>query len=304
LRIPIFLILFTGLLLAREPFTPADLWAWKTLADPQISADGEWVVYAERWFDHEANSAWSYLRFVTANGKQVRETPPSRTNDYSPRWSPDRTRIAWLAEVDGATVLKVSRFDAAQNATALCQGKLLAFAWSPDGRSIAYTSPVAAKSPATWAPEEILPLLTTRSPAETVEIFIVPSAGGKSRQLTHDFFVRRSPPVWTPEGQWILNSAERIPDPDQPLDGAEIYGIQVATGEVRRLTEHAGPDEDPVPSLDGAKIAWIAAETKPAAYAIRKLWVMGIDGKRVKVLSGSLDRDAMHVSSLRQLLAP
>jgi dipeptidyl aminopeptidase/acylaminoacyl peptidase len=294
LRTSISLVFFTGLLLAREPFTPADLWAWKTLADPQISADGEWVVYAERWFDREANSTYSNLRFVTADGKQVREAQVSRTNDYWPRWSPDRTRVAWLSDVDGATVLNVCRFDAMQNATVLFRGKPLAFAWSPDGRSIAYTAPVAAKSTDTWAPEAILPLLTTRSPAETIEIFIVPSDGGKSRQVTHDSFVRRGPPVWMPDGQWILNSAERAPDPDRPLDGAEIYGVQVATGEVRRLTEHAGPDEDPVPSPDGTKIAWIAAETKPAAYAIRKLWVMGMDGKRVKVLSGALDRDVMH----------
>ena len=49
-----------------------------------------------------------------------------------------------------------------------------------------------------------------------------------------------------------------------------------------------------MPSPDGAKIAWIAAETRPPAYAVRKLWVMGVDGKRVKVLTGSLDRDVRH----------
>ena len=97
-----------------------------------------------------------------------------------------------------------------------------------------------------------------------------------------------------PDGQWILNSAARAPDPSQPLEGAEIYGIHVTDGEVRRLTEHAGPDEDPLPSPDGARIAWIAADARPPAYAVRKLWVMGVDGNRRKVLTGSLDRDVRH----------
>ena len=274
--------------LAREPFTPADLWAWKRLDNPQITADGTWVVYTERWYDRETNSAYRNLRFVSADGKQVRESQPRRTLEGSPRWSPDGARVAWLSEADGATVLKLSGPDAVSAAPALVRGKPLAFAWSPDGRSIAYTATVPARTSTAWAPEAILPLLKTPSPAETTEIFLVPSAGGESRQLTRDSFVRRGPPVWMPDGKWILNSAERL------SEDPEIYGIHVPDGELRRLTEHPGLDEGPVPSPDGARIAWIAAETKPAAYAVRKLWAMGIDGKRVKVLTGSLDRDVSH----------
>jgi acylaminoacyl-peptidase len=288
LKIVISIVLFTWPLLARDPFTPADLWAWRTLQEPEISADGSWVVYTDRWYNREANAAFSNLRFVSADGKQVRSTDPHPSHDRSPHWSPDGSHVAWLSDGDGATTLKAAGFDAMNAAVSLVRGRPLAFAWSADGRSIAYTAPVEAKPSAAWAPESILPLLKTTSPAETIEVFVVAVTGGQPRQLTHDSFVRRGTPVWMPDGQWILTSAAR------QWEDAEIYAVHVQDGEVRRLTNHPGPDETPAPSPDGTKIARIAAEAKPAAYAVRKLWTMGIDGKRVKVLTGSLDRDVRH----------
>src|SRR5262249_22239935 len=71
----------------------------------------------------------------------------------------------------------------------------------------------------------------------------------------------------------------------------------VADGKIRRLTEHEGPDENPVPSPDGSKIAWLAADYKLQSYVSRKLYVMNVDGSCAKVLSGLLDRDAREPQS-------
>src|SRR5207253_2821758 len=97
-------------------------------------------------------------------------------------------------------------------------------------------------------------------------------------------------PVWMPDGQQILSSW--LPDPDDPLRGDEIYAIRASDGRVQRLTNHPGPDEHPVPSPDGSKIAYVAADYKAQSYVTRKLYVMNADGSRVRVLSGLLDRDA------------
>jgi dipeptidyl aminopeptidase/acylaminoacyl peptidase len=58
------------------------------------------------------------------------------------------------------------------------------------------------------------------------------------------------------------------------------------------LTHHPGPDEEPVPSPDGSKIAYIGHDFKRQAYVPTKLYVMNADGSRGKVLGGLLDRDA------------
>ncbi|HKE23189.1 MAG TPA: prolyl oligopeptidase family serine peptidase [Bryobacteraceae bacterium] len=284
----VFLLILPAL--CREPFSAADLWAWRTVDDPQITADGRWVVYVESQRNGENDAEYSSLRFVSADGKRHLGPAVATGHVRQPRWSPDGSRLAWIA--DGATI-QVGRFEAMeQPVTAAGRSVPLSLSWSPDGKWLAFTAAVEGEAPKTWVPAALLRFL--EMPARPVEIFVVPAAGGAApRQLTHDSFVRRGPAQWTMDGEWIVNSAERAPDPANPSEGAEIYGVRVSTGEVRRLTEHAGPDEDPLPSPDGSKIAWIASETKPAAYAVRKLWVMGVDGKRVKALTGSLDRDVM-----------
>jgi dipeptidyl aminopeptidase/acylaminoacyl peptidase len=268
------------------------MWAHRTVEDPQITADGRRVVYVEGWNDREKDAAYANLWLLSADGRERRALTAGPWKDRSPRWSPDGMRLAWLSGRGGG--IRVLSLDAVREIEIAIPGAPpMSLAWSPDGRSVAYTARVPRSSSAPWAPAALLPLLETGLSAEPVEIFVVSVSGGVPRQLTHDSMVSRGPPVWTPDGQWILNSAERAPGAAQPLEGAEIYGIGVADGEVRRLTEHLGPDEDPLPSPDGSKIAWIAADPRPAAYAVRKLWVMSVDGTRVKVLTGSLDRDVM-----------
>jgi len=285
------IVLLAGSAWARDPFTSADLWTWRAIEDPQIAADGAWVVYVERWRDREKDAFYSNLRLVSADGRQSRPLTEGRATDRWPRWSPEDKRIAWLSSRGGAGAIGVRDLDTGKETSIeFAANPPLSLAWSPDGHWLAYTAPVEGKPSVPWAPPALLPFLDAPLPA--MEIFLVPAAGGVARQLTHASFVRRGPPVWIPDGQWILNSAERAADPAHPLEGAAIYGIHVSDGEVRRLTGHAGADEAPTPSPDGAKIAWIAAESKPPAYAIKKLWSMGVDGKRVKVLTGSLDRDA------------
>ena len=287
----IFLILLGWQALARDPFTPADWWERHTIEDPQITADGQWIVYREGWNDRQSDKSCYNLRLISSDGRRQRRFTEGAWKDWSPRWSADGKRIAWLSDRGGTVAIRIRDIDAADETEIATGGNApLAFAWSPDGKVLAYTARVPAKREAPWAPAAILPWLDVGT-KESTEIFLAPVGGGAPRQLTHDSFVERGPPVWMPDGQWILNSAAHAPDAAKPLEGADIYGVHVADGDVRRLTEHPGPDEMPLPSPDGSKIAWVAAETKPAAYAIRKLWVMGVDGKRVKVLSGALDRD-------------
>ena len=267
--------------LARAPFTPADVVAWRTVEDPRVSADGRTVVYVERW-NGRAN-----LRIASTDGKQrpygFAEGP---WRDRSPCWSPDGARIAFLSDRDGGRCIHIVKLDGG-DLSVVSTGELapLALAWSPDGRSIALTAAVPPRAGATasWAPPELLNLL--RLPPE-VELFVVAIDGGAARQLSHGGFTLRGEPAWMPAGDWILNTAAR------PAELPQIYSVRVTDGETRRLTEGPGANDSPLPSPDGSRIAWICAAGEPAFYSVRKLCVMGRNGEHRKVLAGALDRDA------------
>jgi len=272
---------------AREPFAPEDMWAWRAIEDPRISADGRRVVYVERWNDRAAAAIRAGLRLATADGKERRALTDGPWRDRSPRWSPDGTRVAFLSDRDGGRGIYIVAADGGAPAT-LSTGdyRPQALAWSPDGRSIAFTAAAPAK-PApelSWAPPELLGLL--RAPPPAVELFALAVDGGAPRQLSRGGFTGRGEPAWMPAGDSILDAAAR------PGENPQLYAFRASDGESRRLTDGPGANFDPLPSPDGAQIAWICAEAEPAFYALRKLCAMGRNGDHRKMLAGALDRDA------------
>ncbi len=271
----------------RQPLAPADVWAWRTLEDPRICADGRWAVYVERWNDRAGGTVRSGLQLASTDGRQNRALDRGAWRDNSPRWSPDGTRIAFLSDRDGGHGIRMVP-PAGGEPSVVATGSYtpLALAWSPDGRSIAFTAavPPNAGASSSWAPPELLGLL--RPPPPEVELFVVRLVGGAPRQLSRGGFTLRGEPAWTLAGDWMLNAASR------PAESGQIYALRVADGETRQLTEGPGVNQDPLVSPDGAHIAWICSQSQPAFYTVRKLCVMDRDGGRHRVLGGLLDRDA------------
>ena len=127
-----------------------------------------------------------------------------------------------------------------------------------------------------------------------IQIFVIPAAGGAARQITSGDLNWLGEPAWLADGRTLVCQGAPVADAEHALEGGEIYAIRLADLTMTQLTDHPGPDEEPVPSPDGSKIAWVGSSDKSQSYSVRHLYVMNADGKRTKLLSGSLDRDVMH----------
>jgi dipeptidyl aminopeptidase/acylaminoacyl peptidase len=276
------LLLAASVLLARAPFAPADLWLLRTASDPRIRADARLVVYVETRRDQAAAAEYSNLWFAPSDGKEPHPFTQGAWRDSSPRWSPDGARIAWLSTRAGQTRIHVRGVDTAAETELPSAGETpLAFAWSAEGDSIAYTASAPSAAAPPWAPPQILPYLDR--PAPTRSVFVVPVSSGTPRRISGDV------PGCTGEPAWLLDSKSLLAACD-----AGIYLFPLAGGAPRLLTRDPGRYQSPVLSPDGARVAYLFTPRKPQSYTVRKLYVMNVDGSRGKILSGSLDRDASH----------
>ncbi len=242
----------------RQPASPADLWYWRSAESPQITLDGKLAVFTTGWNDRERNSRFSNLSLVSSDGRQKRPYTQGQWQDSSPRWSPDSTRLAWISDRSGKPQIWTGpAAPGPARAITSLDAQPQAFAWSPDGKWIAFT---AQHSP--------------------TRIFVITADGGDARLLSTGALDFRGDPAWMPDGQNLV-CAER---------GGEIFAVPLSDGVPRQITHTGQINLDPTPSPDGARIAYTAAGAH-SFYSVRRLWVMNADGSRARQLGGTLDRD-------------
>ncbi|MFT3976099.1 MAG: S9 family peptidase [Sphingomonas bacterium] len=288
-------------------FTGSDLFQLSIAADPQISPDGRTIVYVRRSGDVMTDRMKSSLWLIdVASGRQT----PFAASGSGPRWSPDGTRIAYVA-ADGAsgTQLFVRYLSGgAASAVTSMPDSPNGLSWSPDGRRLAYVANVTGeathlgKAPpkpegAKWAkPLEVIDRITYRADGggyikpERSHLFVVSADGGGARQLTFGPFDDGGPLSWSKDGQSILFSAIRGPDADRQVMNSEVIAVDVASGNLRTLTTRDGPDYAAAFSPDGSRIAWLGFDDHRRSYENTQLYIGGRAAEAPRSLTGSLDR--------------
>jgi acylaminoacyl-peptidase len=293
---------------------PIDVFELEYVSDPQVSPDGESIVYQRNFKDIKTDRNLANLWMVHFDGTQHRPLTTGMQSDYSPRWAPDGKSIVYLSNRDGSSQLYRRWLDTGTEAklTNLTSGASN-LSWSPDGRWIAFTMPVATK-PATlvqlpekpkgaqWeTPPMYIDELTYRAdgrgflPASNTQIFLLSSDGGTPRQMTTGDFSHSSRLSWTPDSEYLLFSANHHEERDYEPNNSEIHELRISDGRIRTLTDRLGPDSAPTVSPDGQMIAYTGYDDQYLGYQISRLYVMDRDGANPRLLSESLDRQVDNV---------
>jgi acylaminoacyl-peptidase len=294
---------------ASDRFTLRDVFELEWAADPQISPDGQRIVFARSGFDIIKDRRRSSLWMINADGSDLRPLLDPARAASAPRWSPDGARLLFVSSVDGKADIFVRWMDSGQEAklTHLEEGPG-GLAWSPDGKWIAFTrfvpdetkpfvSMPSAPEGADWGPAiKYIDQMNFRADGQGYlrpgrqHVFVLPAEGGTARQLTTGPY-DHGQPTWAPDGRAILFSANRVADAEHDPGESDIYEIDVATTTVRKLTTRKGPDGSPAVSPDGRLIAYTGFDDRYQGYQVTRLYVMNRDGSNPRLVSSSLDRD-------------
>lgn len=295
---------------AAKRFKSIDVFQLEYADDVQISPDGSRIAYVRVSHDIMTDRARRNLWLVNADGTNNRPLRSESKSFMSPRWSPDGTRLAYVSAAEGSPQLYVRWMDSGQTAllTNLVQAPG-AIAWSPDGKSIAFTQFVPSSKPplasppekpegASWAPPvKVVDSVVYRADGQGYldigfnHVFIVSSEGGTARQLTDGDFNDDGPLSFTPDSKRIVFSANRGADWERDPQESDVFAVDIATGNLTRLTSRDGPDNSPVVSPDGKRVAYLGFDDRLQGYQITHLYVMDIDGGNSRLVTGQFDRD-------------
>ncbi|KNC68043.1 S9 family peptidase [Pseudoalteromonas ardens] len=298
----------------NNTLTYQDLFNIEYAANPVVMPDGKQVVYERRSMDIMTDSLKRNLWTVSLDGKTHLPLLSDSKNHFSPVFSPDGTKMAYLSSKEGK--VQIYMRDLATGLTARVTDVNMTpsgLSFSPDGKQLAFSMFTPGKSKplfsldfkpkdAKWADnaQYIDQTLFQRDGAGmkrpgNMHVYVVPAIGGSPRQISsgaHDF---AGALAWTKDSKQIIVSANTHDDAQFDVFNSDLLAIDVLTSKVTELTAMSGPEGSPKMSPNGKKLAFTGFEDNGKSNQIAELYVMNPDGSDIKRLTPNLDRSVGNV---------
>ncbi|MGV3723127.1 MAG: hypothetical protein ACO1SX_19680, partial [Actinomycetota bacterium] len=269
-------------------WTPGRMIQMPRLSDVRLSPDGKQVAYTVTVPVISATQSEyrTQIHLVNADGSGDRELNTGGRSASTPRWSPDG---AWIA-YSSARQVYVQTPDGSGEPVRVTNAPegVGSYAWSPDGRQLAYLmtdGPSAArqkaireKDDAFWVDDE--PAISRLYVVSFGKGIPSPQPG---RLLTPGSFNVTAQFDWSPDGKSIVFARTPTPAADE-AGRTDLAVVHVSTGATTTLAETSVAESDPRYSPDGKWIAYSLGGEVPRWTTINRLAILPAAGGTPRVL--------------------
>lgn len=270
--------------------TPEALLAFGRMSDPQVSPDGQHILYGVSYTSTAENRSVRNLFLCNIDGSGCRQLTESGRSISNARWSADGKRIVFLM---GGQIwsAKIGQKGGEWRLSALKQisdikGGISEFKLSPDQKKVMYVSYIksSVKSPSdcyadldkanAYTTDDLMYRHWDHTVMEIPHTFVSDFAFKKGAvkegtdilagenelyELPTEPFSGIEQLCWSPDSRFIAYSCRKLVGKKYAFStNTEIYIYNVATGECSVIDMKGGYDTDPVWSPDGSKLAWIS----------------------------------------------
>jgi dipeptidyl aminopeptidase/acylaminoacyl peptidase len=271
-------------------FTLDDMASFTSITDVAVSPDGAQAVFAVRSTILAENRTQVDLWGVPTDGSRpARQLTYDRAGESALRWSPDGTRLAFLADRDGSRqvwALPVEGGEAVKLTS--YPESIAAFDWSPDGRRLAVLAPPEKTEEERRREREKEDGFLLGEQWRNNRVWTVATSEGAARPLTDGALHVRSV-AWSPDGARLAVTVAPNAEADASED-ARAQIVDVASGTVQDV-----PGGDRAGSLtwsrDGRRLAFVRAfDGRGISREDLHVWETG-SAAPARNVSRSIDRD-------------
>ncbi len=300
--------------------TPEALLAFGRISDPQVSPDGEKVLYGVTYTDVAQNKSCRNLFISNIDGSNKRQLTRYASSVSCARWAPDGKSIyfiidgqIWNAAVGG------TKLGARRQISNVPSG-ISEFKFSPSGNQIIYIStiPGPVKTPkdidpnldkaqayitedlmyrhwdhwVTETPRTYLAQLANVTPEGSTDLL-----GEEPYELPTEPFGGIEQLDWSPNERYIAYSCRKLTGKEYAFStNCGIYIYDTLTGSNIPVKTDGGYDTDPVWNEDGTHLAWISMERDGYEADRQRILVADIH-------EGATEQSLPSIENIRELTA-